>query len=81
MWELADRAAGSRAGWCFIFLDGNVKIAQREKEEGKRKGGDRKRKEKRNESKIVNYTEEKICYIPDDHTCASLLKSKPWVFL
>lgn len=86
MWELADSAAGSWVGWWFISLGGNVKIAQREKGGGKgereegRKGGDRKRR-KKNESKIMNYTEEKICYIPDNHTCASLLKSKPWVFL
>lgn len=25
----------------------------------------------------MNYTEEKICYIPNDHTCANVSKSKP----
>lgn len=62
-------------------MDGNIKITQRKK--GKGKGGDRKRKEKekRNKSKIMNYREQKIVYIPDYHTCASLLKSKAQVFL
>jgi hypothetical protein len=47
-----------------------------------RRGGDRKRKEKgkRKESKIMKYTEEKICHIPrPPHLCKSL-EIKAWGF-